>query len=171
MKIISLLAIVLLVSLNSCAQTNKNVDESSTYYFIRNAEKDRSNPSDSNPHLNDKGQERANNWSTYFNDVKFDAVYATDYNRTQETAKPTANKNNVSVITYDPSKIANPEWFLTETKGKTILIVGHSDTTPAFVNAIIGQKKYENIDDSVNGNLFIVTIKGDEITSEMKSIN
>ena len=34
----------------------------SVYYFIRHAEKDRSNPEDKNPDLNQQGKIRALNW-------------------------------------------------------------------------------------------------------------
>ena len=36
--------------------------------------------------------------------------------------------------------------------------MGHSNTTPMFVNDILGDSIYENIDDSQNGALFIVEI-------------
>ena len=41
-------------------------------------------------------------------------------------------------------------------KGRTILIVGHSNTTPAFVNAFLGEKKYEDLSDTDNGSVFLV---------------
>jgi broad specificity phosphatase PhoE len=50
------------------------------------------------------------------------------------------------------------EEFAHNTKGKTVLVVGHSNTTPAFVNAVLGEKKYDNIDDNNNANLYIVSI-------------
>jgi len=42
--------------------------------------------------------------------------------------------------------------------GKTVLVVGHSNTTPQFVNKIIGKEEYIDIDDLNNSNLYIVTI-------------
>lgn len=142
----------------------------STYYFIRHAEKDRSDPSDKNPHLTEIGKARANHWSEILGNVKFDAVYSTDYNRTKETAEPTAAKNHLEIILYDPNTI-DAKVFKEENKGKTVLIVGHSNTTPAFVNSILGSKKYEDIDDSNNGNLYIVTINGDTINDQVLVIN
>ena len=41
--------------------------------------------------------------------------------------------------------------------GKTVLVVGHSNTTPQFVNAILGTKQYTDIQDDNNVNLYIVT--------------
>jgi len=84
-------------------------------------------------------------------------VYSTDYNRTKQTAQPIAEKNNLGITIYNPSEL-NSEEFKKATKGKTVLVVGHSNTTPMFVNAVIGSEKYESIDDSNNANLYIVTI-------------
>jgi len=149
---------------------NTNMAETSTYYFIRHAEKDRSNGADKNPHLTEIGQLRAIHWSEIFGDVKFDAVYSTDYNRTKETAQPTATKNNLEITLYNPKAI-NAKSFMEDTKGKTVLVVGHSNTTPEFVNTILGHKKYDDIDDSNNGNLYIVTVTGDIITDQFLVIN
>ena len=61
--------------------------------------------------------------------------------------------------------------FRSETKGKTVLVVGHSNTTPVFANKILGEKKYENMDDNDNASLFIVTISGDNKTSKVEKVN
>lgn len=37
-------------------------------------------------------------------------------------------------------------------------MVGHSNTTPQMVNLLLGEEKYEALDDSENGALFIVKI-------------
>lgn len=161
-----------LIFSTSYSQENDNNASKSitTYYFIRHAEKDRTDPSDKNPHLTEVGIARANRWSDILGEVKFDAVYSTDYYRTKETAKPTATKNNIELKIYDPKNI-DAESFKSDTIGKAVLIVGHSNTTPAFVNMIIGQNKYEDIDDSNNGNLYIVTISGEVISDQLLVIN
>ncbi len=164
---------ILFLSVSSYSQKIKSekTAEVTTYYFIRHAEKDRSNPSENNPHLMQKGLNRAENWSKILRNIKFDAVYSTDFHRTIETAQPTANKNNLEVVIYDPSGPDAINGFLKATKYKTVLVVGHSNTTPAFVNAVIGQKKYEDIDDNNNGNLYIVTIIGNKIIDQVLTIN
>jgi phosphohistidine phosphatase SixA len=158
----------------SCKEDKKSevLSESltSTYYFIRHAEKDRTDPSDKDPHLTEVGKARAAHWSLILGEVKFDAVYSTDYIRTKETAQPTAIKNNLELKIYDPNAI-DATSFLKDTKGQTILIVGHSNTTPKFVNKILGHKKYDDIDDSVNGKLFIVTVAGGIISDQVLTIN
>ena len=47
---------------------------------------------------------------------------------------------------------------MTNTKGKTVLVVGHSNTTPMFTNGLLGEKKYDLIADDNNANLYIVTV-------------
>jgi len=161
MKTVFTLTLMLLFISPTLAQDDNtpSIAESTTYFFIRHAEKDRSDPANKDPNLLQKGVFRAARWSYILEHAKFDAVYSSDYNRTRQTALPTAEKNNVEIIIYDPSDLYNEE-FIKNTKGKTVLIVGHSNSTPTFVNAVIGKEKYEHIDDSNNANLYIVTIFG-----------
>lgn len=135
-----------------------------TYYLIRHAEKDRSDKNNRDPHLTEAGLKRAENWAKTLKDVEFDMVYSTNYNRTKETAAPTAKANNLEVNFYDPRDMKLKE-FTETTKGKTVLIVGHSNTTPMFANGLLGEKKYDMIDDNNNANLYIVTVTGDTKTS------
>ncbi|MFD1162026.1 histidine phosphatase family protein [Hwangdonia seohaensis] len=148
----------------------KTAAETSTYYFIRHAEKDRSDQSNKDPHLTEAGKKRALNWSDVFSNIKFDAVYSTDYKRTKETALPTATKNGLKLTLYNPYKL-DKKIFLNDTKGKTVLVVGHSNTTPMFVNEILGFKKHEDIDDSNNGNLYMVTIIDGKIADQVLTVN
>ncbi len=163
MKYRTTLLLVFFLSILSfnCKGQDKTPDEKetivSTFYFIRHAEKDRSDKTNRNPELTEAGHARAQKWSEVLKNVEFDMVYSTDYNRTQQTASPSAKKNNVTVTSYDPRNI-DGKTFIDDNSGKTVLVVGHSNTTPAFVNVVIGEKKYEDIDDSNNANLYIVTI-------------
>ena len=154
MKKILILSLLFLFTFSSYAQENES---STTYYFIRHAEKDNSDKNNKNPNLIIEGVLRAAKWSLVFENVRFDAIYSTDYNRTKQTAQPTAEKNGLEVLLYDPRQLFSEE-FASATKGKTVLVVGHSNTTPAFVNTILKEKKYPSIDESNNANLYIVTI-------------
>lgn len=130
-----------------------------TYYFIRHGEKDRSTDTD-NPSLKKLGQKRAENWANVLKDKKIDLVYSSNFKRTQQTAVPTAKLFSTDVRLYSVKKL-NDVGFQKETKGKTVLVVGHSDTTPKFVNLILGKKKYKDIDDRNNNNLYKVVIYKD----------
>ena len=145
-------------------------DKTTTYYLIRHAEKDRTNNTNKNPNLNSDGVIRAEKWAKNFENIKLDAVYSTDYNRTQQTAAPTAKSKGLIVQSYNPSKMYD-SIFKKNTKGKTVLVVGHSNTTPVFANTILGQKKYKNMADNDNASLYIVTVVNDKKSSEIKKVN
>jgi len=144
--------------------------KTTTYYLIRHAEKDRSDKTNKDPHLTEAGKKRADNWATTLNDIEFDMVYSTNYNRTKETATPIAKANNLEITYYDPRHM-DKEDFIEKTKGKTVLIVGHSNTTPMFANALLGEKKYKQISDDNNANLYIITQTNDTNTSTLLKVD
>ena len=134
-----------------------------TYYFIRHAEKvDNSQ----NPDLSTSGLERAALWNKIFSEVSFDKIYSTEYRRTIQTASPTATAQNIQIKLYNPKNITI-ESFKKETLGKKVLIVGHSNTTPKFVNQMINQNIFTDIEDGTFGNLYIVTIIEGEIIFQL----
>lgn len=162
----------LLISIVGCKEDPKVVEaepvvaSTSTFYFIRHAEKDRSNPENEDPELTQKGLGRAMHWAEILRDVELDAIYSTSYNRTSMTAAPTAVKQDVDVEYYDP-RIMDIEQFKADNNNKNVLVVGHSNTTPQFVNSLLGEDKYEAMSDDDNGSLFIVqTVNG--VTSSQK---
>lgn len=160
------LLLVILALFLSCGQqksknnTSENNSESelTTYYFIRHAEKDRSDPTNKNPNLTEAGIARAKNWAAFFDSIPLDQIYSTDYHRTQQTASYTASNQNVMVETYDPNQLYSED-FQTLTYGQSVLVVGHSNTTPMFVNAILKREAYPGMDDNDNATLYRVMIK------------
>jgi len=164
MKKLVVVFVLLFCSFTSFAQ------EVTTYYLIRHAEKDRSDKTNSNPELTDLGHQRALRWSSVFDNVTFDAVYSTNYLRTIATAKPTASAKGLEIQFYNPRELYSKD-FQQETLGKTVLVVGHSNTTPQFVNAILGIDRYTDIQDNNNANLYIVTRIKEETTSVLLKID
>ncbi|WP_179335525.1 SixA phosphatase family protein [Winogradskyella costae] len=170
MQKLILLVLISLLFFSSCAEKSEQKENVATYYLIRHAEKERIDKTNKNPNLNNIGLERAKNWRNHFKDVKFDAIYSTDYNRTKQTALPTAQANNIDIQLYSPSDIKF-EAFIEKTKGQTVLVVGHSNTTPKFVNGLLGNEKYEDIEDDNNANLYIVTLSKTGKTSKLSVVN
>ena len=164
MKKLVLIFSLLFISLASYSQ------EVTTYYFIRHAEKLRVDKTDANPNLNYDGFKRAEAWRDVFSNIPFDAIYSTDYNRTKLTAKPTADSKNLSLHLYNPSDLYSKA-FQNNTKGKTVLIVGHSNTTNVFANKVLGVERYDEINDNNNSNLYIVTVIDGKATSSLLKIN
>ena len=167
--LLSLVAIFLFSCKSDKKEESIPTPESTVYYLIRHAEKDRRTPGQ-NPGLTDIGLKRAANWAKIFTKVKLDQIYSTDYKRTQQTALPTASEKNLDIQSYNTENLYSEE-FKIKTKDKTVLIVGHSNTTPALVNTILGKQKYNQIDDKDNGKLFIVTLNGYEISVAIEDHN
>ena len=140
---------------------NSTANENTTYYLIRHAEKVRTDPNDQNPALEIKGMMRAKRWAAYFEPIKIDKIYITKFVRTKQTASFIAQEKQVTPTTYDPNTVYSDK-FLKETNGKSILIVGHSNTIPQLVNKLIGEEKFEDMDDGDNSTLFKVTINGND---------
>ncbi|WP_282161804.1 phosphoglycerate mutase family protein [Ulvibacterium marinum] len=175
MKSIKLvLALVVLFLFQACDE-DKKPEESysdgvSTFYFIRHAEKDRSNPDNVDPELNQKGLGRSMHWAEIFDDVPLDAIYTTDYERATMTAAPTSVKQDILVQYYVPEEI-DIEQFKVDNLNKKVLVVGHSNTTPQFVNLMIGEDKYGLMDDYDNGSLYIVQMVNGTVTDMRLQFN
>jgi len=134
------------------------VDKSqiTTVILVRHAEKAKSN--DNNPNLSEIGQQRAKLLAQILKSVSINAIYATEFARTQETAKP------LSEIISIPIKIIeanSTDKLLDELqnkhKGENILVVGHSNTLP-FIIEKLGKTKIQEINESEYDNLFILNI-------------
>ena len=138
----------------------------SEFFLIRHAEKDRTNPDNKNPNLNEKGKLRALKWVEVFKKLELDKIYSTNYYRTLETVKPISKKIKKKISFYSASKI-NYDKFLADNYNKKVLIVGHSNTIPVFVNGLIKQKIYDQIDDRNNSNLYIVKICHNSISHNL----
>ncbi|TAI49046.1 SixA phosphatase family protein [Flagellimonas allohymeniacidonis] len=136
----------------------------STFYLIRHAEKDRTDPENKDPELNQDGLDRAIKWAEVFDLIELDAIYSTRYERTSMTAAPTSVKKEIEIEYYDPSSV-DMETFKQSNAGKNVLVVGHSNTTPTFVNQLLGKKLYPQMEDTDNSSLFIVRFIDDEPTS------
>ncbi len=162
MKKILFLFAALLVASSAFSQESVNTEQT-TYFLIRHAEKDRSDAANKNPELTEEGKKRAVRWSALLADYGIEMVYSTEYNRTMQTAQPTAKQLALEIKPYHPFKI-DFEQFLKETQGKSVLVVGHSNTIPFFANKLIRKDKYQQMEDNDNASLFIVTIKGEEIS-------
>ena len=146
-------------------------DTFTTYYFIRHAEKDAGKKNDKDPQLTEAGLQRAARWAEILKEVEFDLIFSTETKRTRSTASAIANSQKKQVNIYNPRKLNDLE-FQKQTSGKTVLVVGHSNTNPAFVNLVLGEKKYKDLDEMEYGSLFIVTIASNgEKTSQVLYIN
>lgn len=156
-------SIVLLLIL----QQTKAQSETTTIYFIRHAEKADSSP---NPELSEEGIKRSVRWTKLFEKTPIDVFYTTLTRRTQLTTSTIATSKQKDMIFYDFSKFSLKETIEKHT-GKTILIVGHSNTIPQQINTFLGEEVYQQIDENEFGNLYTITINGDKIEHKLTNHN
>ena len=138
----------------------------SEFFLIRHAEKERTDLQNKNPNLNEKGKLRALKWAEVFKNIEFDKIYSTNYHRTLETVMAISKKSKKEILIYSPSKI-NYGKFLSDNNNNKVLIVGHSNTIPVFVNRLIKQNFYGQINDTNNSNLYIVKICNNSISHNL----
>ncbi|MEM9388204.1 MAG: S41 family peptidase [Pseudomonadota bacterium] len=92
-----------------------------------------------------------------------DAVYASPFQRTRQTAEPLAARAGVPISAYDPrDSEALAERVLEDHAGGTVLVVGHSNTLPSLVDAFGGERAVPPIEDEEYDNLYIVTVPASE---------
>lgn len=126
-----------------------------TFILVRHAEK----VIGKKPALTPAGEERAERLAFILERVELDAVFTSPTKRTEMTATPTAKSHGLDVNYYDPSLLQE---FAKDLKrlyhGKTVLVVGHSNTTPALANYLAGTDKHPRFDELDYSNYYVVTI-------------
>ncbi len=128
-----------------------------TIILIRHAEKiiDPNNP---DVDLSAAGQVRAQEIARMFGDAGINAIYATQYKRTQETVKPLSDKTGVPVTTVNSKGTADLlAQIRAQHSGQTIFIAGHNNTVPEIIEAL-GGPKYPMIPETEYDNLYVVTV-------------
>lgn len=168
---ILILFFVLLCGLNLSVAAQK--DSSTTIILVRHAEKDTtaagSTQMQADPPLSADGKIRAERLVKVLASYPIQAIFSTKYNRTRTTAMPIAAKLGLEIQTYDPSKQADLASLLKSWKGKTILVVGHSNTVPGFVNLLTGNTNYPNLSDNEYDKLYILRLENGKTTHQQIS--
>ena len=128
-----------------------------TVIVIRHAEKI-IDPNNNDVDLSPAGQARAQELARIFGDTGINAIYATQYKRTQETVKPLADRLGLRVNLIN-SKNTNEllAQIRAQNSGQTVFVAGHNNTVPEII-AALGGPKYPIIPESEYDNLFVVTV-------------
>lgn len=141
-------------------QVHNLMAQTSTYILIRHAEKDTSQAGStmmqSDPPLALLGQERALRLVKQLEGYSPGIIYSTNFTRTKSTVAPLCKVWHTEPIIYDHKKLDVFAADLLALQNKTVVVVGHSNTTPALVNLLIKEKKFESLDESVYNKIFIV---------------
>jgi phosphohistidine phosphatase SixA len=140
-----------------------------TVVVVRHAEK-AATPAD-DPPLTADGQARAQALLAALRDAHVGAIITTQLLRTRSTAEPTATALGIKpevVTAGGATHVQNVVAAIRAHVGKTVLVVGHSNTVPAIIEAL-GAKRPPAICDSVYDDLFIVTIASDGTAGVVRS--
>lgn len=147
--------IVLLCLIVGLASAQDATEKQTTLILIRHAE--RGNDGSKDPPLAEAGTARANNLVNVFKNTDIAAIYSSDYKRTKNTAAPLAQAKGLEVKVYVPMKEDEIKRIISENTGKTVLVVGHSNTTPWTANLLTGGS-LKDFADSDYGNILIVSV-------------
>jgi 2,3-bisphosphoglycerate-dependent phosphoglycerate mutase len=128
-----------------------------TVIVVRHAEKN-IEPNNPDPDLSPAGQARAQELARMFSGAGVNAVYSTQYKRTQETVKPLADRLGLPVNVINSASTQElVGQILTKHRGETIVVAGHNNTVPEIV-AALGGGHFPTIPDNEYDNMFIVTV-------------
>lgn len=150
---------LIIFALSTCLNVFSQ-DEITKIIVVRHAEKE--NDGTKNPSLSEAGKIRAEKLKDLFVDVKIDKLFSTNYKRTIETLQPIAASKKLDIVNYNPNDLNFAKNLISMDKGKTVLVVGHSNTCPKLVNSLIDESKYQNLDENDYGKIWIVTFKNDK---------
>ncbi|MXV14237.1 SixA phosphatase family protein [Hufsiella ginkgonis] len=154
----SFTALLRLLLIIGCLGFGKSFAQT-TVWVVRHAEKDVSDPKNADPPLSDAGTQRAKDLDTYLADQRVAAIYSTKYKRTQATGAPLAARAGLTIISYDPKDPgALAKEVVAAFRGKSVLVVGHSNTVLELVEAFGGKRPVKALSDEDYDYLFKVTV-------------
>jgi len=105
-------------------------------YLVRHAEKAAHGP---DPELTPQGRERAAALAEILAEAGIGRILSTDTRRTRDTAAPLARALDLPVEIYDAGDLEAVADELSGLAGAIVLVVGHSNTTPALVELLGGE--------------------------------
>lgn len=143
--------------------------DSTTYYIVRHAEKEKDPGMGGNPPLSAEGEKQAADLKNFLQDKNIKAIYATDYIRTVATAEPLRKALGLTVKFYDAKNSAQLATELKNLNGN-VLVVGHSNTVDDMVNSLLGKNAMSDLPDTAYGNVFIVERKGDKYSFDQLKV-
>jgi len=132
-----------------------------TIIFVRHAEQ--TSHSEQDPELSEAGRQRVVELTRQLAEADvvagIDAIYATPFKRSQQTAQPLADRLNLPINAYDPGDTELVlETILDKHKGKIILIVAHSNTVPTLIANLGASKNVPAIAQQEFDNIYIISI-------------
>ena len=127
-----------------------------TVILVRHAEKATDGTKD--PDLTEAGKVRAIALVKLLNEVKIDAIYSTTFKRTQNTVAQLAMDKGITIESYNAMKGEAIDEIIKKFPGGTVVICGHSNTTPWTANYLLGKEQYKDFDDSDYDNVLLLNV-------------
>ena len=143
---LALAIVVLTLSVSAFSQV--------TVIFTRHAEKGATPPKD--PPLTEAGKQRAEALASMLADSGVEAIYATELQRTQQTAAPLAARVHLKPIVLPAKDTDALVKAIRARHSGVVVVVGHSNTVPDIISALGGPKV--DIADSQSDNFFVLTV-------------
>jgi phosphohistidine phosphatase SixA len=164
-KTAALLSAALLAATGAAAQAHQHGGET-TVILVRHAEKAAAAPGammTADPPLSPAGEQRARDLAALLRDRHVDAILTTQFERTKMTGRPLAEALHLTAEETPAGgdaaahAAAVAEMIRTRVAGKTVLVVGHSNTVPKII-AALGGPALADICDAAYSNIFTLVI-------------
>ena len=143
--------------------------DTTTVIVLRHAEK--ATDAGDDPPLSAVGFARAERLATLLGAAPLVAVYASDTRRAQQTAAPLAARHRLPVTVRAGKDVRGLiDDIGARHVGRTVVVVGHSDTAPEIVAVLTRGKQALSIADDQFDRVFIVTVTrfGPPSTTELR---
>ncbi|KZN49314.1 SixA phosphatase family protein [Pseudoalteromonas luteoviolacea] len=132
--------------------------------LVRHAEKQKG----VDPSLTQQGIKRAQIIAQMMLPYEPTKLYSTDYNRTKATLAPLADLIDTHISLYNPGRLDEFAHMLKKQAG-TIIVAGHSNTTPVLVKLLTG-RDVEIAEDEFD-KVFVVTFEDEMAKLKIHSSN
>jgi broad specificity phosphatase PhoE len=159
LRIALVAAAITLTTLSALAQAQAPTTPkpSTIVFLVRHAERDGEG---ADPLITEAGHKRAKALADLLADAGITAIYSSEFQRTQQTAAPLAERLGLKV-TVVPAK--DRDALVAHIRelgpGARALIVGHSNTVPGLASRLTGAKTAE-MPDTEYDRLYVATIRG-----------
>ena len=137
------LPVLLFIAVVAAAAWLFDARATTVVFVVRHAEVE--TPADADPDLSVDGRERAARLAKMLSQARpvrgIDAIFASEYKRTQQTATPLSETAALPVnVVASAAWSELPRRILREHRGEYVLVVGASNTVPDLVEALSGEK-------------------------------
>ena len=151
--------LILILTLAASVVTVAAADHPQIVVLVRHAEKADAPAGD--VALNETGQARAEELAMALAEARLDTIVTTQFRRTRDTAAPISRALKLTPVVVqagaDSASHAKAVASAVRSAGRSVLVVGHSNTVPAII-AALGGPAMDELCDSEYSNLFTLAL-------------